>query len=88
MSGFVLSLGDPPANFAAVTPSDTTDFGSTPKTSLTTALYVGGAGAVVAVTEDGTAVTFAAVPAGTTLRIRCRRVNSTNTTATNIVRLW
>lgn len=88
MSQFVASLSDPAANFAAVTPSDSIDFATTSLTSLTRALYVGGAGNVVAVMSDGTAVTFTAVPAGTVLPIRCKRVNSTNTTATAIVRLW
>lgn len=89
MSQAVYSLSDPAANFEAVTPSDTDDFNATtPRAGLTRALYVGGAGNVVAVREDGTAVTFTGVPAGTVLPIRCRRVNSTNTTATSIVRLW
>ena len=89
MSQAVFSLSDPAANFAAVTPSDTDNFNATTtKAALTRGLYVGGAGNVVAVREDGTAVTFASVPAGTILPIRCIRVNSTNTTATLIIRLW
>lgn len=85
----VWSLSDPAANFAAVTPADTGTFvANNPKASLTRGLYVGGAGDVVAVREDGGAVTFAAVPAGTVLPIRCVRVNETGTDATDIVRLW
>lgn len=84
----VWSLSDPAANFAAVTPADTGYFiASNPKASLTRALYVGGAGDVVAVREDGTAVTFTGVPAGTILPIRCVQV-TTASTATFIVRLW
>jgi hypothetical protein len=69
---------------AAVTPSDTVDL----PLGLTDALYVGGAGALVVVLEGGETVTFAAVPAGTTLRIRIKRVNTTGTAATSIVALY
>ena len=68
--------------YEAVTPSDSTDL-----TTLARAIYVGGAGNVVAVQHDGTAVTFTAVPAGTVLPIAVRRINATNTTATAIVAL-
>lgn len=67
----------------AVTPSDSTNFAN----GICRSLYIGGAGVVVAI-MNGTAVTFAAVPAGTNLRIQASRVNSTNTTATNIVALY
>lgn len=66
----------------AVTPSDSVDF-----TVAARALYVGVTGNVVVITKGGTAITFTAVPAGMILPIRCTRVNSTNTTATNIVGL-
>lgn len=69
--------------YAAVTPSDTVDFDD-----LARALYVGGAGNVVAVRHDGTTVTFTGVQAGTVLPIAVRRVNSTSTTATSIVALY
>lgn len=82
-AGHATGLNAPASNYAAVTPSNSTDL-----TNVTRALYVGGAGDVVAVRPDGTAVTFVAVPAGTFLPIRCVRVNATNTTATNIVALW
>lgn len=70
------------AKAAAVTPSDSVDFTSFPPK----AVYVGGAGAVVAVVA-GAAVTFAAVPVGTVLPIAFSRINATNTTATNLVAL-
>lgn len=70
-----------PSRAAAVTPSDSAEtFGS--------ALYVGGAGNVALVTEYGDAVTFSGIQAGTTLVLRFKQVKSTNTTATNLVRLW
>jgi hypothetical protein len=68
---------------AAITPHDSTDIAGGP----TKAIYVGGAGAVVAV-MNGAAVTFAAVPVGTVLRIKATRVNATSTTATNLVALY
>lgn len=73
----------PAESFFAITASDSTNFSFNVR-----GIYVGGAGAVAAVTEGGTAVTFAAVPAGTILPIRAIRVNSTNTTATSLVGLY
>lgn len=64
----------------AVTVSDTVDFPE----GLCDALYVGGAGIVQAVFEDGSVVPFTAV-AGEILRYRLRRVNSTSTTASLLV---
>lgn len=65
--------------YGAVTPSDSTDL-------KFKALYIGGAGSVVTrpAGADGSAVTFAAVPAGTQLLISGTRVMAA-TTATNIV---
>lgn len=74
---------DPAEGFAAVTPSDSANFAR-----MARALYVGGAGNVAVVGKDAVAVTFVGVPAGTILPVECIRVNSTNTTATSIVRLW
>lgn len=65
----------------AVTPHNSTDF-ATPARGL----YVGTTGNVVVVTTTG-AVTFTAVPAGAILPVECTRVNSTGTTASNIVGL-
>ena len=67
----------------AITKSDTTDF-----TFYVRGIYVGGAGDVVVVNMDGTTATFSSVPAGTVLPVKARRVNSTNTTATNMVGLY
>lgn len=74
----------PALEYAAVTKSDATDFSF----GMARGLYVGGAGDVVAVRADNTAVTFTSVPAGTILPIRLRRVNDTSTTATNMVALY
>ena len=66
---------------AAITTSDSVGF------TQCDAIYVGGAGAVVALV-GGAAVTFAAVPVGTTLKVSATRVNATSTTATNLVALY
>lgn len=68
----------------AVTPSDTVDFA----TGVARGLYIGGAGNVVAVHPDGTTVTLNTMTAGTSYQHAVRRVNDTNTTATNIVALY
>lgn len=73
------TLSDPGFTAFAITPADA---------DLPTAvrsLYVGGVGNVAVRTAGGDVVTFVAVPAGTILPIRADRVNSTGTTATNIV---
>ena len=49
------------------------------------AIYVGGAGNVVAVMEDNTTVTLKSAPAGAYLVGKFIRVNTTNTTATDLV---
>ena len=69
-----------PSHAAAVTKSDSTEiFGI--------ALYVGGAGDVVLLTEGGETVTWTSVPAGTTIVQRFTKVKNA-TTATNMVRQW
>lgn len=64
----------------AITPHDTT-------VQRAKSIYVGGAGAVAVKTEDGTTLTFAAVPVGTILPIRTTLVLSTGTTATLLIGL-
>ena len=73
----------------AVTKSDTVNLPYSLSTGyrLTDALYVGGAGIVVAVMQDDTAVQFTCV-AGQVLPVAMKRVNSTTTTATLMVALY
>lgn len=74
-----------PGDAAAVTPSDVRDL---PEISV---IYVGGfgtTGAVKVTTAQGTDVTFTGVPAGFVIPVQVRRVWSTGTTATNIVRIF
>jgi hypothetical protein len=73
---------DPAQDAAVVTTSDTADQG------LVRGLFVGGAGNVSLVTAIGNTVVFTGVLAGSILPVRCTKVRSTGTTATNIVALY
>ena len=64
----------------AVTPSDSTVF-----TPPLVGLYVGGSGNLAVTMNDGTSVTFSAVPVGTFLPVSVSMVLATNTTATLII---
>lgn len=72
----------PAIQASAVSPSDSTNF------PACRALYIGTGGNVVVVMENGNVVTFANAQAGSVLPLRAVRVNSTNTTASNIVALY
>ncbi len=77
------SASRPFTRAAAVTLSDTVDL-----PFVSRALYVGGAGDIVLWPVDSVGtVTLKAVPVGTMLNIRVRRVSATLTTATNLVAL-
>lgn len=80
---------DQPYNMSVdITKSDTVDlYPFLAKGRLTDAVYVGGAGIVVAVDRSGNTNNFTAV-AGEILPIAVRRVNSTTTTATLMVGLY
>jgi len=68
--------------WAAITPSDTVQIRPTP-----IAVYVGGAGNVTAIGDNGVSAVFAA-SAGQTLAIQPSFVMATGTTATALVRLY
>lgn len=51
-------------------------------------LYIGGTGNVSVVTLGGDTITFAGVPAGTTLPIQVVKLRSTGTTATLVNAMW
>ena len=76
-------LGSPAKSAAAVTPADGADLGTVARS-----LYVGGGGDVKVDMAGSGTVTFVAVPAGSILPVRAKRVYATGTTATNIVALW
>lgn len=69
----------------AITKSDTVNIRQDSR--LTDAVYVGGAGIVVGVFQDDSAISFTAV-AGEILPIAIKRINSTTTTATLCVALY
>lgn len=71
------------SRFAAVTKSDSADFAG----GVARGLYVGVSGDVAVVGVDDTAVTFKALAVGYHPLV-CKRVNSTATTATDIVALF
>ena len=73
----------PYSRATAITPDDSTDLAYT-----TSAVYVGGAGALKVTTAGGDTTTVAAVPAGTVLPLRVVRVFATGTAATSIVGLY
>lgn len=73
----------PYLNAAAVTPHDTNELAD-----VTDALFVGSAGSVKVKMRGGQTVTFGAVPAGTTIRVRVEQVFAIGTSASNIVALW
>jgi hypothetical protein len=71
----------------AITKSDTVNFPVGVNFGLCDAIYVGGAGVVVAVLPDDSTLAFTCV-AGQILPIKCKRVNSTTTTATLMIALY
>lgn len=76
-------LDNPGADAIAVTPDDNTDLVPSAR-----GLYVGGTGNVAVMTIAGTSITFVAVPAGSILPVRCKRVLATGTSGSmNIVAL-
>lgn len=74
----------PAYNAEVVTPDNATEL-----TYVSRSLYVGVGGDVsVQMQGTGTAVVFKNVPTGSILPIRVKRVNSTATTATNMVSIY
>ncbi len=78
------SMIDAPASSAVVvTPSNTV-----PLPLETKGLFIGGGGNVSVLMRDGQTCVFTGVVQGQILPIRVTRVNSTGTTATNIVAMY
>jgi len=80
------------ARGVVITKSDTVNYDNTTVSGPTKpipsqGIYVGGAGIVAAVFEDGSVVNFTAV-SGQILPLKTIRVNNTNTTATLMVALY
>ena len=74
-----------PGDAAAVTPNDSVDL---PEISIIYVGTYGSTGAVKVTTAQGTDVTFTGVPPGFVIPGQVRRVWSTGTTASNIVRIF
>ncbi len=90
-----LEAMNPSLFYEAVTTSDTVNFtgpaglGEGPGGNvLANAIFVGVGGIVVAIRDDDTAVTFTGAVAGSILPIKCKRINDTTTTATDMVALF
>lgn len=72
----------------AITKSDTVNFPNQGTSdNLTSAIYVGGAGIVQVVFQDGSTCDFTCV-AGQILPVQAKRVNSAVTTATLMIALY
>lgn len=71
----------------AITTSDTADIPKFSNKTLCDAIYVGGAGVVPVMAEDGTVTNFTAV-AGGYLYVKAKRVMATNLTASLLVALY
>ena len=81
--GAASQLDSPATNHFAVTPANTGEF-----TDVARALYVGVGGDVSVVSLNDQTVVYKNAPSGTIIPIRCKRVNSTGTTATDIVGMF
>ena len=86
---------NPSLFYEAVTPSDTVNFtgpiGLAPGPGgdvLANAIFVGVGGNLVVVRDDDTTVTFTGAVAGSILPMKCKRINSASTTATDMVALF
>lgn len=77
-----VETSDPASVGFDITPHNSTDFDY-----VTRGIWVGGAGNVAVVWADDTVSVLEAVPAGTLLPVRAKRVNSTSTTATALIGL-
>jgi hypothetical protein len=75
------NVADPARYGAVVTPSNTVNL-----IAPTRGLFIGTAGNLSVEMSNGT-VAFTGVPVGV-FPIQCTRVNSTGTTASNIIALW
>jgi hypothetical protein len=82
-ASYLPGITAPAEGGVAVTPSDSTNL-----TDTSRAIYVGGAGSVVAVMKNGQVVSFAGMQAGVVYPLRVNRINATGTTATGIVALY
>jgi hypothetical protein len=83
MGTYTADQAAPGRSWRSVTPSDSTNLMAGCR-----AIWVGTAGNIALVGDDNTAITFTIASDGTLLPLGPKRVNSTNTTATNIVAIY
>lgn len=72
----------------AITTSDTDNIVCPSGLVVTDAIYVGAGGDIVVVQQDGNTYTLVGAIAGTIIPVRAKRINQTNTTASNLVALF
>jgi len=74
-----------------IAPSDTVNFvddtSNNPTAYSCASIYVGTSGDIALVSPNGVVKTFKNVPSGTFMPVVCKRVNATNTTATDLLGL-
>lgn len=71
-----------PGDAGVVTPSDTVNFAEA------SVIFVGTTGSLRVLTDQGSDVTFNAVPGGTVVPLQVIRVYASGTSATNMVRIF
>lgn len=76
-------LTSPAIDGSMIVPDDSGDLAH-----VTRAVYVGNGGQIAAQLASGSTITLAAVPSGTLLPLRVRRVMATGTSAGDLVGLW
>jgi hypothetical protein len=76
------SLSGPASHAFTITPSDTAALAETLR-----GVYIGGGGAITAITQSGATVEFTALPSGSILPVRLSKILATGTTATGLVGL-
>ena len=81
-------LQNPAVKFLAVVPDNDNDLFDASGVVLTRAVYIGGHGNLSFINHEGNSVTLTGCVAGTYLPIQVKRINSTGTTATNIVAFY
>lgn len=75
-----------PVDYVAITPSNTVNFSASLGTCR--GIYVGVGGTIVAITAKGTTATFLNAQTGQIIPGYFTRVNSTSTTATNLLGIY
>ena len=82
-SNFPTTPISPARSAMTIVPSDSTDL-----PHVSRAIYVGQGGDLAVEMADGDVTPFEAVPGGSVLPIRVKRVRNTATTANAIISLW